>query len=101
MNVEIIKELARQWRNNATCNSISIEAPPDDGRGESHARDIAELKKQEIAKEILLQCAQDLEDVVRIYNDFKYPREITGRQWGTPLAAQAHNPTRESERLDY
>ena len=71
MNTEIVRELARQWREAAEPMPMQIESASEE-KMISHS--LLEKKLDEVADQTLKRCAQDLEDVIRIYTEFKYKR---------------------------
>ena len=74
MNIEIVRELARQWR---------AKAEPTHNRHDDYVMDRAEdqiqhsLHEKKVDEAIQIarrECAQDLEDVIRIFTEFKYKK---------------------------
>lgn len=76
MNTEIVKELVRIWRENAQPLSLDItggETAVEEGQ-ETISSSILDKKVREATQEALRTCAQDLEDVIRIYTEFRFKR---------------------------
>ena len=76
MNVEIVKELVRQWRKRAEPPAMRYNIPDEryDGSGSNEIRHppVEQLEEQ-LRRDTIRQCAQDLDDVIRIYTEFKHP----------------------------
>jgi hypothetical protein len=75
MNIEIVRELARQWRRKADpepaipAQAIDEESMPPD----TITKSLSDKLVDEAVQDTLKACSQDLEDVIKIFNDFKYP----------------------------
>lgn len=71
MNTEIIKELARTWRAKAEPRPCEVEEAPMK-IADTIKVSVMEKKIDEAVQETLKHCAKDLEDVVKIFNEFKH-----------------------------
>lgn len=72
MNVEIVRELARIWRKRGTPEPMQYREVPKEM---SEPPDLLQQKLDQAQEETFNQCAQDLEDVIRIYHEFKHNQE--------------------------
>lgn len=85
MNIEIVKELARQWRRasepETLARDINVGMVDEQQYDAAHIKEsMLEVKIVEAKQATLKQCAKDLEDVIQIFHEFKYPKRVHGRE---------------------
>ena len=74
MNIEIVRELARQWRAKAEPTPQNPETYAMDRAEDQIHQSLHEKKVDEAIQTARRECAQDLEDVIRIFTEFKYKK---------------------------
>lgn len=76
MNVVIVKELIVTWREAARPEPMGLSGDPID----SVEVDLIEKVKDDVRRKTIEKCAQDLEDVIRIYTEFKLRSKVSPRK---------------------
>lgn len=69
MNTEIVRELVRQWRRKAEPATVSSETAVGD-EANTITQSVLDRRLLASVAEARKECAQDLEDVIRIYCEF-------------------------------